>query len=129
MNYILNFGNVVRLTRMLAFAGSLITVMPVGAAPMKWQCSIPGTEKTILLTLDEETAQVAWDIGTTEKRWTFTETAIFSSDLIQWPFELPSTDVTMHHQFDRESGELMITQGDTGKRTFWYCTSAAGVAR
>ena len=95
--------------------------MPVSAAPVNWQCS-SGAEKNLFVSLDPQKEQVVWQIKTEAKTFEFTETARYRVDWVEWSFLLPATMVRMHHRMDRRSGELSVTQGDSGAVTQWLCT-------
>ena len=95
--------------------------MPVGAAPLFLQCNLAGSDQTLLVTVDEAAAKVKWEFKPRGKGREFTETAAFASNLVQWVFLLPATTVRMHHRLDQKTGELLVTQGDSGKARRWLC--------
>tara|TARA_Y200000002_G_scaffold57723_1_gene43021 strand:+ start:168 stop:539 length:372 start_codon:yes stop_codon:yes gene_type:complete len=111
-----------KLNIIFSTVGLLMAAMPASSALVQWQCSVAGTEASKLVTLDEDNAQVVWEIKSSENRWEFTETASFSADWVEWSFLLPATTVTMYHRLDQRSGELSVTQGDSGKVRRWLCT-------
>ena len=98
-----------------------MAAMPVGAAPLVWQCSLAGTDQTLLVTVDDAAEKVKWEFKPSGKGQEFTETAAFASNSVQWVFLLPATTVRMHHRLDQKTGELLVTQGDSGKVRRWLC--------
>lgn len=109
------------LTRLLAMSVACMAAMPVGAAPLVWECGLAGTDQTLLVTVDEAAAKVKWEFKLRGKGREFTETAAFASNWVQWVFLLPATTVRMHHRLDQETGELLVTQEDSGKVRRWLC--------
>ena len=95
-----------------------MAAMPVGAAPLVWQCSLAGSDQTLLVTVESGKGQMGIRPG---KGREFTEIAAFASNLVQWVFLLPATTVRMHHRLDLKTGELLVTQGDSGKARRWLC--------
>ena len=98
-----------------------MAVKPVSAVPLSWQCSTADTDQTLFVTLDKATAMVKWTFKPRGHGRMWTETAAFTTGLVQWAYLLPATTVRMHHRLDLASGELLVTQGDSGKRRRWLC--------